>query len=201
MSASATSGTSATSISGYKVAAGARVGSNGQEDGDWEYFVRGTSGSSIMTGRRVWDQDPGDEINSSTVVTQLAAQPGGGSGGVAWTVTGGETVPLSYSSASYGAISSVKIRALASFPGCLFEWTSVSVKFYKNGALVETIPYESIIADTREQSNPREEIVTFTPTNADNTKVVVEATMQLIYGGADIESPDAVSGQVYIFAA
>jgi hypothetical protein len=73
-------------------------------------------------------------------------------------------------------------------------------RFYKNGALIETITYEHVIADTLNSSDEsQEQVLTVTPTASDNTSVVVEGTIHLQLAGTNIPDPNIILGQIHIF--
>lgn len=200
-SAVVTSSNSITSISGYRFYSGVRLGSNGDPGGDFEYSTGNSSGISSI-GRVVWDEDPETEITSGDRSLSLSANAGGGTNSVAWTVQGGETVPIFYSG-TYGAIASVKIRVAATYAECHTLWSGIMVKFYKNGVLIETLTCNLIEVDTRGIEDPvaREQILTVTPTNSDNTKIEITASMKLEFVGLDIPDPNAVYSQAFVFAA
>jgi hypothetical protein len=191
---------SISSISGYEVDAEARIGSNGWSSGDPEYSV-GISSSNFSSGRRVWEASPVETIDSGQVEVVLAANPGGGSQAVGWTVSGGDTVPLYCNNASYQIISSLKVRAAVQLNWAVMSFSDLVFRFYKNGSLQETITYEKVIANTEDTSDEvQEQILTVTPTASDNDKVVVEGNIRLAMYGVDIPDPNAVFGQIFIFS-
>lgn len=201
MSTSVSSSSSTTTMTGYAVFSAAEAGSNGEVSGTPEYRV-GTSATNYTYGRRVWTNDMSQGLDSGDVAVSLVANPGGGTNGVVWTVSGGGTVPLYYSGASYGNISQLKVVAGVRTAGAKVAITSLFVRFYKNGSLIETIQCGNVEADTLDSSSDtQEQIMTITPTASDNTKVVIECDVRLILQAEAISNPDDLYSRFFVYSA
>jgi hypothetical protein len=199
MPTSVTNNSTISVITGYAAVAGAETGSDGALNGAAEYLVGTASGHA--SARKIWDGDLSDGLDSGLVAVSLNALPGGGTNGLAWTVSGGGTVPLYYSAASYGAISSVKVVAAATRAGAVVTLSQLVVKFYKNGVQTELIECGSVGVDLSDWSQDcAEQIMTITPTASDNTQVVVDANLQFTLQADQLNNPDDLFARIYVFA-
>jgi len=190
-------------ISDYCVYADAEFGGNGDESGEPSYDC-GSSDSDNVYGYITWDSDLSDGLDSGTRTLSFQALEGG-SNGVEWNVQGGSAGTLQFTDQTYGAIQSVKIRAAVILQGCKCTLSGIVLKFYKNGSLVETITLTSAtnpVADTRADDAPdeREQITTITPTNSDNTKLVVTGNLRLEAVEGDLPGPSDLQAQIFVFA-
>jgi hypothetical protein len=200
MGTSTSTSSTIVSITGYSAFGQARLGSNGENGGAAELGV-GASGGSLATGRYTWSSDISQGVNTGSIPVSFTGNPGGSSNGVAWSVSGGDTDPL-LCSASYGAISQVKLAVWVQSAGALSGLNTIVVRFYKNGTLMETINCGDIAADTLDYETDIQEVVmTVTPSASDNTKVVVEANLQFTLEAAEITSPDELFAGVYLLSA
>jgi hypothetical protein len=203
MGTSVTSSSTISTVTGYKAVGVIQLGWNGDVSlPGFEYSVGNNSGSAI-TGRKVWDPtESADEINSGDVNISFAANPSGGTNGDVLTVEGGATGPLIYTGVTYGPISQVRIRAAVMYGYSIMNWKQIAAKFFKAGALIETITYDAIGVDTSNQDDPveAEQILYITPTNNDNDQVVISAVANIELEYTDIPSPTAIFGQIFVFA-
>ncbi len=191
-------------VTGHCAVAEVRFGSNGDSGGfDAEYRV-GDAAGNWSTGRRQWDANLSDGLSSGAVATSFVAHAGGGANGIAWSVTGGVTDPLSFGGVTYGNIVSVKLRAYVGGPGRRMAWSNVVVRFYRNGQLRQSKTIPNILwpdANTlgMGQSNPVVRTLNVTPTATDNDEVSVSASITLEADTGISPSADDIAGQLYLF--
>ena len=136
-SGSVSNSSQVSTITGSCVVAQAKFGSNYDSSGTPEVYVG--SGAGDDTTRREWDSNPSNGIDSGQVSVFFSAEVGGGSNGIAWSVSSSDAVPIIYTGRTYGAIQSVKIRAAVGLNGSS-EWTELQVKFFRSGRLLESFP-------------------------------------------------------------
>jgi hypothetical protein len=193
-------------ITGHRALAEVRFGSNGDLNAfDAEYRV-GEGNGTWQEGRRTWDADLSDGLWSDSVDTTFIANPGGGTSGIAWSVIGGVTDPLSLTGVTYGAITSVKLRAAVTGAGMRMRWSSVLVNFYKNGTLQQRRnmpPSQWPDANTLSLSvsDPVERILTVTPSASDNDMVVITASVALTANTGIALGAGHIFGQIFLFAS
>jgi hypothetical protein len=189
-----------TTITGYAAVGEARYGSNGAIPGTPEYDVSDSNGNSV-DGRLTWYSGTG-AFDSGKVQTTFDAEPGGGSNGVNWTVQGGSVSPVTLTSATYGSIQKVEIVAAVQMPASM-TWSSVQVSFYKAGSLIEqytrrTGPSVNLIGNSPPVA--AEQILTVTPSQNDNDKVVVTGYIELACAAGSTPGANDIFGQVFLFA-
>ena len=193
-----------TTITGYCLVAEVMFGCNGDPNGsDPEYRVANAAGGNVE-GRRQWDANLNDGLNSGNVNLSLIAEPGGGTNGVKWSVAGGETFPLIFSGVTYGAIAEVKIRAGVAGPGLQMKLSGLVVKFYKNGAMTQRcVLSASADANTlgMSASGSVESTISVSPLNANNDRVVVSGVGLLKSDAGVIPGPTDILGQIFVFAS
>jgi hypothetical protein len=190
---------SISNIIGYCAYAEVKYGSNGAAGGVPEYGV-GHDPSDTVTGRRVWDGNLADGLESGWINVELALEPGGGANDVKWTVFGGTPNPVFYSGVTYGTIVQVRVRAAVQAP-VQMQWRSVTVKFYKNGTMVDSFTRRAgPEVDRRSYPTPvaAEQVLTVVPAAADNDKVVVTGQVRLhAPAGISLQATD-LFGQVFV---
>jgi hypothetical protein len=192
-------------LTGYVAVAEVRFGSNGDLNGfDAEYRV-GDANGNWTDGRRTWDNNLTDGLSAGPVSTSFTTSPGNGTNGIAWSVIGGVTDPLSFSGIAFSRISSVKFRAAVTGGGMRMRWAGLVVDFYKAGTLQQRRTVVATLwpdANTLSlpQSNPVEKIITITPSASDNDKVVVTASATLQANAGVSLGPDHIFGQIFLYA-
>ena len=149
-----------------------KVGDNGDTSGVPGYDV-GTEADQAV-GFVTWDADLSDGFDTQQVNVELDVTAGGGTDGVAWSVTGGSADPLNFSGVTYGSIQSVKIRAAVQAPDMQMTWSQVVLTFIKGTTTEETITLTSAQlpqVSTIGESGPiaAEFIATITPPNLGGT--------------------------------
>jgi hypothetical protein len=171
-------------VSGYCVFGELRFGSNGNVNGDPEVEA-GAVNQTPSSARRQWDNNMNDGLSAGPFSVVFTAEAGGGANAVKWSVQDANPSPLTYSGATYGAITRVRLRAAVQTTA-LVDWTSVLVRFYKNGRLSDSYPTNGAptagpLVDTRGGSLPvtAEQILEITPVAGTNTKVIITGTVTL----------------------
>ncbi|MDB5294367.1 MAG: hypothetical protein JWO31_350 [Phycisphaerales bacterium] len=184
---------------GYAVYAEARLGANGFGDGTPELVV-GHDAEDADYGRITWDGDESDGFDSGNAPGVFTASF---AGGTAATLNAGSEVPT-YTSAASGVIAKVQIRVLTQALAKV-EWSTVCIKFYRDGVLVDSYaPETGPSVDTRSspQDPVAESILEVTPSGTDYDKVVVTGGLYMAYdstsvwpGGSDL------AAQIFVYTS
>lgn len=197
---STTSSSSISDIDGYCAFAEVLYGSNGAAQGEPEVNV-GAINQAPSAGRKTWDANTSDGIDSSTVSVQLVAEAGGGTNALKMSVAGASPSPLQYSGATYGAIQRVRIRAAVQTTAKV-QWGSVVVAFYRMGRTAETYTHSGggPGVDTRNATLPvtAEQILEVVPAFSNNTKVVVIANVQFVANQGVVPGAEDLFGQIFV---
>jgi hypothetical protein len=196
----------ASEITGYASRAKLWVGSNGDEFGAPECFV-GTS-SSAATGRRQWDANLADGLDSEFVVFSFTAQAAGGSGGLALAVNGASPSSISFSSAPQTTIGSIKIRVAVEAADRKASLRNVVVKFFLGASDTTAFETKRIgsasapVANTMGEDDPVsvETAINVFPARTDYQKVVVTAEVRFECLDTLIPSEDGLLADVFLFA-
>ena len=198
-----------TDITGFCFFAEAKFGSNGSPGGVPEYVV-GRSGQDNAWGRKTWDGNVSNGVDSDWVNVNLVASAGG-SGGVSWQVQGGTgpgggSGPLTYSRVRYGYFSEFRFRAGVRGGGVQAGWKNVMISCYSEGDEPDRPSFETgvdeLIADRWHETQPDEtEQVYSVPLIGMNSVVKVELTGQVkVAAKASFPEADAMFAQVFFFA-
>lgn len=189
-------------ITGYCITSEVKYGSNGSSGGIPEYGV-GHDSADMVTGRRTWDSDLSNGVDSSWVVVELVAEAGGGNSGINWTVTGGTVSPVTYAGTSYGAIGRVRVRAAVQAP-VQFQWRSLAMRFYKNGSQVDSFSRRAgPEVDRRGYPTPvqAEQVLEVVPAVQDADRLVVTGQVRLAAPVGLYPGPVDLFGQIFVDAA
>lgn len=141
-------------------------------------------------GQRMWVSSLINGFDSGIVTVSCNVRAGTQTNASWWVE--GSTI---YSDASFAAVNSVEIIARAKNGGKM-TWSHITVTFYKNGHVTETItiPDECVpIAD------PITQVLQIVPTADDNTGVLIEAEVRLEHPGTTLPAPDEMTGTIGIF--
>jgi len=192
------------SITGFCFSGVIRVGSNGATPGNPELKVGKATGTPA-TGRKTWDSNLQNGLDSTWVAVSFTAKSGGGINGVNLTV-GGSTVV--FSGASYGAITQLTFVANVDGAGKRFSFRNVVVDFYENDTDVD--PAETVevsdasapIASTMGASEPAADSASLDVKPSDTySKMVVSAEVRLESTDTGLPSSDSIAGTIYVFTA
>jgi hypothetical protein len=145
----------------------------------------------------LWDADPYDGIDSGLRDTVFSFNTSS-SHLASWNVDGSEVGTFSVSSLT--AVHSVILFASVGSSGMQFTFSSVQVKFYSSGTLVETVNVNDISADTRNSTSADgAAAAAVVSTSASNvTGVYVSASIQMKANWNVYPSPSDLFGQVTI---
>jgi hypothetical protein len=197
-------------VTGYCIFGLVRVGSNGAVPGTPE-CATGKSASSQSTGRRAWDSNLLDGLDSGWLpVTLTLNASGNATGGVEWVVgASGSLTTTNYSGAKYGEILSVTLRAAVDGAGRRMSFRNTVVGFFTNQT--DASPDEAItlstgsnpVASTVGQSDPidAEQIVEISPDGSGYVKIVVAAEVRLECVDHNLPGSQGIVGQVFVFTS
>ena len=152
-------------------------------------------------GHVVWDSNLSDGLDSGLFGIELVVSAGSGSSLTA--VKNPINVNVTDSSVSYGFIQRVEIIASVAGVNRRFTWSSVAVRFYKGGTLVQTMtrgPECQPKADTYGVPSIGWQGVEYTPAASDNDSVVITGQVRLQANGTIVQ-PWEVLGKILVFAS
>jgi hypothetical protein len=183
-------------LSGYWLCAEARLGNNGDYFGPQEVVIKKPDGQEVQRSSLQWDTDDSDGIDSGLCAFSLAAEDGV----LTWSVNGYECRTVSEAQPPFENVHKVLIRAAANGIG-LFEFQGLSVKFYKDNALIDSYDHtENLGVDTRYASAPSaERTIEVFPTSTDCDEVLVTGFFRML--APEISSQDQVYGQVALYTS
>jgi hypothetical protein len=184
-------------VSGYCVSSIARVGSDGNTPGTPELTV------GQATGRKTWDSNLQDGLDSGWVALTFTAKSGGGNNGVTLNVGG---VNVVYSDVTYGDVNKVMLSAFVDGANKRMSFRSVVVEFYDNDTdeeparTIELPDTSAPIASTMGMSGSvsDERTVGIVPDQPD-AKVIVYAEVRLESTSSSLPAADSIAGGVYLF--
>jgi hypothetical protein len=188
--------------SGYSVYAELKVGSNGTDEGVAETAAGDAAGTSGF-GHTTWDEDVADGVDSDWVQVSLVAGPSG----VTWTV--GNQAPVHVADSVTGDILSLKVRAAVMGGDRQTSWRDLVASFYDSGdstAPSEQVtlsragnPVASTIGAAEDAEADKSSDIWPDGSGYKMVKLTASVRMQTLQPG--IPSPEAVFGQVYLYAA
>jgi hypothetical protein len=196
-------------IGGYFSFCTVRVGSNGNASGGAECFV-GRSSTDRTSGRKGWDADPSDGIDSGWVGMTATVSAAGGTNALQLEVQGASPSTMTRSADATDPVQSVKLRAAVDGAGKRVSFRSLVVKFFANAtdttpAETQTIdPGSTPVASTWGQTDPVDaESITDVAPDGDGPfrKVIVGAEVRFETETADVPSADSMFADVFTFAA
>jgi hypothetical protein len=186
-----------TDMSSYQLHADALFGGNSSSSGIAGLDIGTPSAGITDTAFKQWDSNLADGLDSGTLSAQLTAD----AGSATWQVSGGsKTMSSSYAGSS---ISSVAIRAAVTGSDMAFTWSNVVVKFYSEGALMETDSVSSgpQVNTYNGARYPAECVVVVTPGDTYYDKVVVTGSVRLQAAQGSLVNPNSIFGQVFVATA
>jgi hypothetical protein len=177
-------------LSGASYFGAVYVGDNGDP---WGYATTdaGTNDEPQVWSYITWDSNPDDGLDSGWRGMQLDVNTGGNGGG-SWEVD--SAGPGTFAASTNTVIHSVTLRAAVMMSQMQIDIASITVEFYHEGQIVETVHPDGVSASTMTSttSDPREAIEVITPTasNCDGVSVAAVVRLQTAEGtyaqGADI---------------
>jgi hypothetical protein len=194
-------------ISGYFSFCTARVGSNGSAGGGPECFV-GRSSTDRTSGRKVWDADPSDGIDSGWVGLIATVSVAGGTNALQLQVQGASPSPMTCAADAADPLQSVKLRAGVDGAGKRVSYRSIVVKFYTNTTDTSPAETQSIdpssapIASTWGEIDPidAEMMIDVVPDgNGPFRKIVVSSEVRFETETNDVPSPDSMFADMFTF--
>jgi hypothetical protein len=167
---------------------GVPTGAAGQGD-DWDAW-------SYMQ----WDSNTSDGIDSGWHDVQLSINADGAGTGT-WAEN--DETPQTFSVGTSTTIQSVIVQAAVASSGMEMDWSNLTIKFYNNGNLVETVsPANAPNASTMtaNNGNPAESVMVVTPSATNDNGVAISGAVRLKATAGNYPMETDIFGQITINA-
>jgi len=189
---------SLSSLSTPSIYAELRAGGDGDPYGAAEYDVGG-AGCEMTEGRTTWDDDLSDGFDSGNVTVGLQARADGEATVAVADSTSGD---VSASGGSIGNVGQVVVRLGVQGAQMQVRWNNLTVNFYRNGVLRESLSLAAPAQVTgTDQAPVREELLTFVPSDTDDDEVVVTGAVRLTSSEPDLQpDPNQIFSQILVYA-
>jgi hypothetical protein len=169
-------------------------GSNGDTSGDPTYVVGDDQGMENW-GFNTWDSDTSDGWDSGTVSVNFTGQSNGSE-----SLSVQSNPAIAYNGDGFGPISSVQIDAQVEIPASV-QWSNISVKFYSQGALMETetIPGGPQVDTTSTPDSPQaQQVLTVFPKDSNDDTVVVDATIRMTAPAGTVPGSTSMFAGIFV---
>jgi hypothetical protein len=147
-----------------------------------------------------WDTNLDDGLDSDWRDVSLSINASG-NGESSW--EDGDEDPETFSAGTSSTIQSVTIQAAVAGNGLEMDWAGLTIRFYHNGALVETVnPTDGVSANTMNSSNgsPAESIMVVNPTATNANGVFISGMVRLKAGAGTYPGQTDIFGSITINA-
>ena len=184
-------------FSGYALFAKARFGDNATVSSGQPELLLG-SGPDCVADHTCWSPYTEEEFDSGPRQAKFSADSDADT--ATWSLGGNAPVSQTYDG-SFGELGEVRLRAAINIPG-MVRWSSVSIKWYRDGVLVDYFTRRTgPVVDERGAEGPieAEEVLTVSTSVRDADKVVVGGDVQIAHDAGIDAGPESLFAEVFVF--